>query len=121
MLQIGIKIKEIRTKKGLLQKQVATAAGLHPANYNKMEKGDREPSLQALTKIAQLFAMSLDQIIHYEGDIPQEVSTQDKTLAERIKLIEQLDQEDQQALLRVIDGMLTKTKFKDFFQQQLAS
>ncbi len=120
MLQVGLNIKEIRSKKGLLQKDIAVAAGLHPANYNKMEKGEREPSIEALSKIATLFGMTVDQIIHYEGDLPKDVTIKDKSVVERMKLIDQLEEEDKQAVFRIIDGMLTKTKFKDFFQQQLA-
>lgn len=120
MLQVGLNIKEIRSKKGLLQKEVAAAAGLHPANYNKMEKGEREPSIDALDKIAKLFDMTIDQIIHYEGDVPQDVTIEDKSVLERMKLIDQLEEEDKQAVFRIIDGMLTKTKFKDFFHKNVA-
>ena len=120
LLQVGLNIKEIRSKKGLLQKDVAVAAGLHPANYNKMEKGEREPSIEALSKIATLFGMTVDQIINYEGDLPKEVTIEDKSVVERMKLIDQLEEEDKQAVFRIIDGMITKAKFKDFFQQQLA-
>jgi hypothetical protein len=41
--------------------------------------------------------------------------------SERINLIQQLEQEDKQALFRIIDSMLTKTKFKDFFDKNMAS
>lgn len=121
MLQVGLNIKEIRSKKGLLQKEVAAAAGLHPANYNKMEKGEREPSIEALDKIAKLFDMTVDQILHYEGNLPADVTIQDKSVAERMKLIDQLEEEDKKALFRIIDGMLTKSKFKDFFQKNVAT
>lgn len=121
MLQVGLNIKEIRAQKGLLQKEVAAAAGLHPANYNKMEKGEREPSIEALNKIAKLFAMTIDQIINYEGEVPQEITVEDKSVLERMKLIEQLEEEDKKALFRIIDGMLTKSKFKDFFQKNVAT
>ena len=121
MLQVGLHIKDIRTKKGLLQKEVAAAAGLHPANYNKMEKGEREPSIEALDKISKLFDMTVDQIINYEGDLPKDVTIENKSVAERMKLIEQLEEEDKQAIFRIIDGMLTKSKFKDFFNKNIAA
>ena len=41
--------------------------------------------------------------------------------SERINLIQQLEQEDKQALFRIIDSMLTKTKFKDFVDKNMAS
>jgi transcriptional regulator with XRE-family HTH domain len=69
-MSIGKNIEKIREEKGLLQKNVAAAAGLHPANYYKTEKGEREPSIEALDKIARLFGMTVDKIIHYEGKAP---------------------------------------------------
>lgn len=120
-MQIGKNIKKIREQKGLMQKEVATAAGIHASNYSKIEKGEREPSIAALDKIAKLFQMSVDEVIHFEGKMPKEVKIKDKTVSEKLQLIEQLEDEDKQAVYRIIDGMLTKTKFKDFFQKNVAS
>ncbi|HEX8549498.1 MAG TPA: helix-turn-helix transcriptional regulator [Cytophagaceae bacterium] len=119
-MTVGKNIKKIREQKGLLQKDVAAAAGLHPANYNKTEKGEREPSIEALDKIAKLFGMTVDEIIHFEGKVPKEVKIEDKTANEKLRLLEQLEEEDKQAIYRIIDGMLTKSKFKDFFNKNMA-
>lgn len=120
-MHIGLNIKKIREEKGLRQKEVAAVAGLHPANYNKVEKGEREPSISAIDKISKLLGMTVDQLIHYEGNIPNEVTIEDKSTNEKLKLIEQLDEPDKQALYRMIDCMLTKNKFKDFFQKNVAA
>lgn len=120
-MHVGKNIKKIREQKKLMQKEVAAAAGLHPANYNKMEKGEREPSIDALDKIAKLFGMTVDELIHFEGKLPKEVKIEDKTTNEKLRLIEQLDDEDKQAVFRIIDCMLTKSKFKDFFQKNVAA
>lgn len=120
-MQIGLNIKKIREKRGLLQKEVANIAGLHPANYNKTEKGERELSIEALYKIAQFFGMTVDQIINYDQDITTEIKIEDKEIRDRIVLIEQLEQEDKQAIFRIIDGMLTKNKFKEFFNKNIAA
>ena len=45
--------------------------------------------------------------------------TEDKTVSEKVRFISQLDQEDQHAVYRIIDGMLTKNKFQTFFEQNL--
>src|SRR5690606_19980077 len=113
----GKNIKKIREQKGLMQKEVAAAAGIHTSNYSKIEKGEREPSIEALDKIARLFGMTVDELIHLEGKVPKEVTIEDKTISEKLRLIEQLLDEDKQALYLVIDTMLTKSKFKDFFQK----
>lgn len=120
-MHIGKNIKKIREQRGLMQKEVAAAAGLHPANYNKMEKGEREPSIDALDKIAKLFGMKVDELIHFEGKVPKEVTIENKTTNEKLRLIDQLEADDKQAIYRIIDGMLTKSKFKDFFQKNVAA
>jgi transcriptional regulator with XRE-family HTH domain len=120
-MNIGKNIKKIREQRGLMQKEVASAAVIHTSNYSKIEKGEREPSIEALDKIATLFGMTVDEIIHFEGKIPREVKIKDKTATEKLQLIEQLDDEDKQAVYRIIDGMLTKSKFKDFFQKNVAA
>jgi transcriptional regulator with XRE-family HTH domain len=121
IMNVGKNIKKIREQKKLLQKDVAVAAGLHPANYNKTEKGEREPSIEALDKISKLFGMTVDEIIHFEGKVPKDIKIEDKTTNEKLRLLEQLEDEDKQAVYRIIDGMLTKTKFKDFFNKNVAA
>lgn len=74
-----------------------------------------------LDKIAKLFGLTVNQLIHFEGNIPQEITIEDKTTNEKLRLIEQLEEPDKQAIFRLIDCMLTKNKFKDFFQNNIAA
>jgi len=85
-----------------------------------MEKGEREPFIEALDKISKLFGMTVDEIIHFEGKVPKEVKIEDKTTNEKLRLIEQLEEEDKQAVYRIFDGMLTKSKFKKIFNKNVA-
>lgn len=119
-MQIGQNIRKVREQKGLMQKEVANAVGVHPSNYSKIEKGEREPSIEVLDKLARLFGLTLDQLVHMEEDIPKEVTIEDKTTTEKLQLIQQLDEEDKKAVFRIIDTMLTKSKFKEFFQKNVA-
>jgi transcriptional regulator with XRE-family HTH domain len=121
MASIGNNIKKIRKQKGLMQKEVASTADMQASNYSKIESGQRDISVEALDKIAQLFRMTVDEIIHYEDSkIPTPIKVEDKTATEKIQLISQLDEEDKNALYRIIDGMLTKNKFQTFFKQNIA-
>ncbi|MAN26624.1 MULTISPECIES: transcriptional regulator [Mesonia] len=56
-----------------------------------------------------------------DGKIPDEVTIIDKSANERLKLIDQLEEEDKNAIYRIIDTMLTKSKFKDFFNKNVAA
>lgn len=53
--------------------------------------------------------------------MPKEITIEDKTTTEKLRMIEQLEEPDKQALFRIIDCMLTKNKFKDFFQKNVAA
>ncbi|ROI11161.1 helix-turn-helix domain-containing protein [Epilithonimonas hominis] len=122
MESIGKNIKKIREEKGLMQKEVASIANMQASNYSKIENGQRDISVEALDKIAKFFEMTVDELIHFEDKkIPAPVKVLDKTANEKIQLISQLDEEDKNAVYRIIDGMLTKNKFQNFFEQNLQS
>ncbi|SRR6266540_209556 len=120
-MSLGDNIKKIREQKGLLQKQVANELGIGYTNYNKMENGNREPSVSELQKLAKLFSMTVDQVINFDNDMPQEVVLEDKSSIEQMNLIKQLDDEDRAVVFKIIDTMLTKKKFKEFFQKNVAT
>lgn len=120
-MNIAENLKSYREQKGLLQKEVANAVGVHPSNYSKMEKGERDVSIEIADKLAKYFGITLDELVHMSEQVPKEVTIVDKSVSERINLIQQLEEEDKQALFRIIDSMLTKSKFKDFFSKNMAS
>ena len=86
-----------------------------------MEKGERDVSIEVADKLAKFYGISIDELIHMNGKVPEEVTLIDKSVNERLKLIEQLEEEDKNAVYRIIDTMLTKSKFKDFFQKNVAT
>lgn len=120
-MSLGTIIKQIREQKGLLQKQVAAELNIGNTNYNKLENGNREPSVKELQQLAKLFDMSVDQILNYEGELPKEVTVKDKKGFEQLNMINQLDEEDKSTVFKIIDTMLTKKKFKDFFNKNVAA
>lgn len=111
----------IREEKQLLQKDVASHIGVDKSTYNKIEKGNREVTVRELQLMSGLFSLSIDQIVNFEGDMPQEVTVQDKSAVEQMNLIQQLDEEDKSMIFKMIDKMLTTKKFKDFFQKNVAT
>lgn len=119
-MHVGEHIKAIREKLGLLQKEVSAELGLDKSVYSKIERGAREVKVEELKKLAGLFDMSIDQIVNYEDDMPREVTLEDKTSNEQMKLFNQLEEDDKKAVFHIIDKMLTQKKFKEFFEQNVA-
>lgn len=120
-MSIADNIKAIRESKDLKQIEVATHIGVDKSAYSKIEKGLRSLTVEELQKMAQLFNMTADQVINYDGKLPKEVVMEDKTAVEQMRLIQQLDEEDRNIIFRMIDKMLTNKKFKEFYQKNIAA
>lgn len=121
-MDLADNIKVIREKQGLLQKEVALHIGVDKSTYSKIEKGLRDVTVAELQKLSKLFNLSADDILNYDENIlPKEVVIEDKTTAEQLKLIQQLEEEDKQTIFKLIDKMLTNKKFKDFFNKNIAA
>ena len=56
------KIEELRTEKGLSQRELAKALGTSQANVSRWEKGLNLPSILECWKIADFFDVSIDVI-----------------------------------------------------------
>ena len=121
MQHIGKNIKIIREEKGLTQQSIADLIAMHRSNYSRVETGDRDLSIDAIGKIAKYFNMTIDQLVNFEGDIPQEITIEDKSLAEQVKLIQGLELEEKNMVFKMVDTFLTQKKFKDFFQKNIAT
>jgi transcriptional regulator with XRE-family HTH domain len=120
-MSLADNIKSIREEKSLKQIEVANYIGVDKSAYSKIEKGSRSLTVEELQKMAQFFNMTTDQILNFDGGIPEEVVIEDKTANEQLNLIKQLDEEDRQTVFKIIDKMLTTKKFKDFFNKNIAS
>jgi transcriptional regulator with XRE-family HTH domain len=120
-MEIGRIIKKIREDKRLMQKEVSSFLNIGNSNYNKLENGKRDLSVNELKLLADLFNLTTDQILNYDNVIPDDVVLEGKPDFEKLHLINQLNEEDKQTVFKVIDTMLTKQKFKDFFQKNIAA
>ena len=61
----GKHLKEIRTKKGLTQEQLAGMAGMHFTYIGQIERGVRNPSLVNLYKLAKALKISAKELFPF--------------------------------------------------------
>ena len=64
--------------------------------------------------------MTIDPIVNFDGATPREVTAEDKTLMEQVKMIRELEPEEKSRIFKMVDTFLTKKKFKDFFNKNVA-
>ncbi|MCG8385723.1 MAG: helix-turn-helix transcriptional regulator, partial [Cytophagales bacterium] len=86
--------------------------GISNSNYSKIENGVREITVKELQKLSRLFDMTLDQIVNFDRDIPEEVTLKDKSNMEPLNLINQLDDEDRKPSLRSLIPCSPKRSLK---------
>lgn len=61
--QFGIAVRRRRIEAGLSQERLAEQAGLHPTYISMVERGVRNPTLDASAKIAKALKVSLPRLI----------------------------------------------------------
>ena len=87
---ISERIRRLRIQKGVSQKEFADQIGLHPAQYNRYEKGENIPATEILGKLADALNVSFDYL--YEGEKEDAITAdfEDRELLEMFKEIEKL-------------------------------
>lgn len=63
MNYLGKKLRELRESQGLLLRQVAAQIDVDTAFLSKMERGDRKPQREHVSKLAKLLKTDEDELI----------------------------------------------------------
>jgi transcriptional regulator with XRE-family HTH domain len=66
MSHAGVNIRKIRTLKGLSQSELAKQLNINRASIGSYEEGRAEPKLETLLKIANIFSLSVEQLVEAE-------------------------------------------------------
>lgn len=120
-MKLQNKLKALRKERGWSQAKLAEKVGVHAVHISKLERGHYQPSIDLLKKMAQVFEVTTDYLLNDEEDNFSPVMVGDKSLAERIRLIDSLDTDERYALLKIIDALLTKKKFVDLVTKETRS
>lgn len=97
------KLLELRKSKNLLQREIAFACGITTAAYGSYEKGDREPTLETLSKLADFFGVTVDELL---GRTPQLFDDARVERPEVLDLFEQLSAAEQQQVIGYMKGLI---------------
>lgn len=117
-MEIGERIKKLREARGLSQKEVASMIKMDQSQYSKLEKDKTDPSVSTLAKVAKALGAQLSEL--FADDLLRDVNSYDKSVMEKISLIDSLDEDEQKSLFKIIDGLSSKKKMKDSLAKALA-
>lgn len=118
MAHIADNIKRLRKIKNLSQKEVALSIEVAQGQYSLIENGKVTPTIPTLEKIAKVFEVSLSELVKENNEALDEVNL---PLLEKVKLLDQLEEDERNALLKMIDMAISKKKLKDNLSNLIAS
>ncbi len=104
----------------MTQKEVALSVNMDQSQYSKIEKGKTDPSTSTLQKIAQALDITLAEMFASD-DLFKDENSYDKSLMEKLRLIDMLDDEEKKSIFNIVDGLVAKKKLKDTLQNALKS
>lgn len=104
------KLVKLRKERGWSQAVLCERVGVHLAHLSRLENDKSQPSVEMLWKISKALGVKMDYLVDENADETAPASVKDKNLAERLELLDQLDEEDKKTIINVIDSILTKKK-----------
>lgn len=84
---------------------------MNPSQYSKIENGKVDPQCSSIEKIAKTLGVKLVDVFAEENNLDQ-INSIDKSIAEKIQLIDQLDDKQKESIFSIIDMAIYNTKLK---------
>ena len=109
MSDFSERLKAFRKSRGLTQTRLAELLVVDPRVYNRWERGSATPQLDTVVKIANLLQVSLDELAGVK-EPSSEPLVQNPKLRALLKDVDSLPDEDQQALIILMDSLLKRSK-----------
>jgi transcriptional regulator with XRE-family HTH domain len=119
-MKLGDALKKVREAKNLSQKELAGLLGMAQAQYSRIESGKTDPSFSAVVKIAKALGVALPELFQ-ANEIFADVNAYDKTLMEKLRLIDSLDEVEKKSIYNIVDSLVAKKKLKDNLSNLVAS
>ena len=105
----GVRLQEIRKRRGLSQVEVAEKLGIHQSLISQYERGYLRLHGALLVRLAQVLKTTPDAILAVKQFAPDTQSaTLDRRFVRRLQRLEKLSAHQKKILLGTIDAFLTK-------------
>lgn len=89
-----MKLKYLRSLRGITQKEVSRAIGCSEVVYNRYENGEREPSIDMLVKLADFFEVTIDFLIGHDVEASELLSSYEISLIQASRRADQRARDD---------------------------
>jgi len=106
---IGENIRTLRKERGLSQEQLALRADINTSYMGQVERGEKNPTIDVLSKIAMALHLPLEKLVQFDSRIGTEAGSDD--FADKIAhQINGLTLKEQEAVYKFVKQLIY---FKD--------
>jgi transcriptional regulator with XRE-family HTH domain len=110
-MTIGERIRLVRQKKGLSQKQLAEKSGVNIKSLNRYELGTSVPPSDSLKAISDTLEVSSDHLLSDEDTI----DIVDKDLFKKFKIVQNIEGEERKVIDNFLDMVIRDFKTKQAY------
>lgn len=111
-MDVAERIKRIRKEKGLSQQEVADKLSMNRVQYNRIETGKSDPTMNILQRIANV--LDIDVVEFFEAkNNGTEVHTVNEPLLQKVRLLEELDEVQKNSICNMIDTAIANKRLKE--------
>jgi transcriptional regulator with XRE-family HTH domain len=111
-MELSALLKIAREGKGLSQKELAGLLDMAQPQYHRIESGKTDPSFTVVTKIVSALGLSLPEFFKAD-ELFTDANSYDKTLLEKLRLLDLLDEPEKKSIYTLIDSLVAKKRLKD--------
>jgi transcriptional regulator with XRE-family HTH domain len=105
-------IKKAREAKGLSQKEIALSCKMDQSHYSRVENGKTDPSFSVVERIAKALGMEVAELLSTGNNPIKDIHSYDKSIVEKLQLVEQLDTKEKDAFFIMLDALIGKQRMK---------
>jgi transcriptional regulator with XRE-family HTH domain len=109
MANFAQRLKELRTIRKLTQHRLAELMAVSPRVYSRWETGDAVPVFDSIVRLADILGVTLDEMAG-RSDAPPQAVIRNPELNRLYKKVDQLSDEDQSALVIVLDSLVKRSR-----------
>ena len=109
MANFAQRLRDLRTARNLTQTRLAELLAISPRVYSRWETGDVTPRFDTIVRLADILGVSLDELAGRK-EVSTESTIRNPELNRLYKKVDQLSDEDQKALLVVLDSLVKRSQ-----------
>jgi transcriptional regulator with XRE-family HTH domain len=107
-MSFGKNLARFRKEKGLTQEDLVKRSGVAISQIRRYEADKSTPTLNVVVRLARSLGVSIDELAFDKGAGIAATRLMDRELLEQFELLSALDEDERQAVKRILEGVIVK-------------